>query len=62
MSGMNGVSGSGSMSMNCGMEGMHANSTNKQQGKTQQSEVSTPNTQTNKISDQLRGNTIDLKV
>jgi len=61
MAGMNGVSGSGSMSRNCGMDGMHANSKNNQNKTTKETAASEQNTKTIQASNNDLGKSIDLK-
>lgn len=65
MSGMNGISSSGSMPKNCGMEGMHGNSSKKEAVKVHQhSEEAHQNAhaQSAKIPDGIRGKLIDYQV
>lgn len=62
MHGMHGVSGTGSMPRNCGMEGMHGNTPKRQVQKVEDSTVKQKTDQPTKIPNDILGNKIDIKI
>jgi len=62
MNGMHGLSGNTSMPKNCGMEGMHGNTSKRQVQKAEDNTVKLQNNQPVKISNSTLGNKIDISI
>lgn len=62
MSGIHGVSRTGSMPQNCGMQGMHESSRVKKPDETQAEAKRQTNVAQGKIPSEILGNKIDIKI
>jgi len=59
---MYGVSGTGSMPRNCGMDGMHGNTPKRHAQKAENSTVKQQNNQPAQIPNEILGNKINVKI